>query len=73
MYSGKPVNGLGGYTPVVGSMCQILTYSDDNFNLNHDMLAFKEGRYVLDFVTGFEHVHAEVDRKGNCEMQLLAN
>lgn len=37
------------------------------------MLAFKEGRYVLDFVTRFEHVHAEVDRKGNCEMQLLAN
>lgn len=37
------------------------------------MLAFKEGRYVLDFVTGFEHIHAEVDRKGNCEMQLLVN
>ena len=37
------------------------------------MVVFKEGRYVLDFITGFEHVHAEVNRKGDCKMQLLAN
>lgn len=37
------------------------------------MVVFKESRYVLDFITGFEHVHAEVNRKGDCKMQLLAN
>ncbi len=37
------------------------------------IIAFKEGKYVLDFVTGFEHIHAEVNHKGNCKMQLLAN
>lgn len=34
---------------------------------------FRDGRYVLDFVTGFENVHAEVNHKGNCEIQLLVN
>ena len=27
------------------------------------MLAFKEGRYVLDFVTRLDHVHSDLDRK----------
>lgn len=37
------------------------------------VIAFREGRYVLDFITGFEHGHAEANRKGNCKMELLAN
>lgn len=36
------------------------------------VITFREGKYVLDFVAGFEHVHAEVNRKGTCEMELLA-
>ena len=37
------------------------------------VITFREGKYVLDFITGFEHVHAEVNRKGDYEMELLAN
>lgn len=38
-----------------------------------NVIAFREGRYVLDFTTGFEHVYAEVNRKGNYKIQLLTN
>lgn len=36
------------------------------------VISFREGCYILDFVTGFVNVRAEVNRKGACEMQLLA-
>lgn len=37
------------------------------------VIAFTESGYVLDFITGFEHVYAEVNRKGNCKTQLITN
>lgn len=37
------------------------------------VISFRESRYILDSVTDFEYVYAEVNRKGNCEMQILTN
>ena len=34
------------------------------------MIEFKNNKYFLEFITGFERVHAEVDSKGNCEMEI---
>ena len=35
------------------------------------MIHFRQDMYVLDFITGFERIHAEVDPKGYCVMQVL--
>lgn len=35
------------------------------------LINFKEGSYVLDFITGFERIHAEVNRQGGCEIQIF--
>lgn len=35
------------------------------------LISCRDDKYVLDFITGFEQIHAEVDSKGNCEMQIL--
>ena len=34
-------------------------------------ISFKENKFVLDFITGFERIHAEVDKKGNCELCVI--
>ena len=31
----------------------------------------KNGKYLIDFLTGFERVHAEVDQRGKCEIWLV--
>ena len=31
---------------------------------------FRDGKYCIDFLTGFEHVHAEVDKAGRCEIRV---
>ena len=31
----------------------------------------KSGKYLIDFLTGFERVHAEVDQRGKCEIWLV--
>ena len=35
------------------------------------MIHFRQGMYVLDLMTGFERIHAEVNQNGNCVMQVL--
>ncbi len=34
------------------------------------MIRFEEDKCVLDFLTGFEAIHAEVDQNGICEMEI---
>lgn len=35
------------------------------------VITYADGRYFIDFFTGFEHVHAEVDAKGKCEIEVI--
>ena len=34
-------------------------------------ICIRNGRYHIDFLTGFEKVHAEVDRRGRCEISVI--
>lgn len=36
------------------------------------VIALRNNKYLLDFFTGFERVHVEVDVRGNCEIEILA-
>lgn len=51
---------LKNYAPAFGQMnCEVvIAHSDD--------------KYRLDFVTGFEEVHAEIDTNGSCELEVAA-
>ena len=31
----------------------------------------ENGRYLIDFLTGFEHVHTEVDQRGKSEIWVV--
>lgn len=51
---------LKGYRKVLEKMnCEVVISSRNN-------------RYNLDFLTGFERIHAEVDIKGNCDISVIA-
>ena len=48
------------------------SYEDVLYRMNCEVvISLRENRYILDFVTGFERIHAEVDGKGNCEMKIF--
>ena len=36
------------------------------------VIAHSDDKYRLDFITGFEEVHAEVDINGSCELEVAA-
>ena len=50
---------------------ELRVVEDDLAVMNcESVIRFVDGKYVLDFFTGFESVHVEVDVKGKCSIEI---
>lgn len=58
----------------------VIVQADKSLKQYEDILAlmnceskiyYQNGRYMIEFLTGFERVHAEVDRKGRCKIWVV--